>query len=155
MLKLKSRSAEQTRKIGREMGKHLQGDDVVLLEGELGAGKTTLVQGIARGLSVPSAVTSPTFTLLHEYEGRRKLFHFDWYRLSAVKEDDEEEFLECLKAKDAVCIIEWPERGKSLWPGNALHVRLEHQSPSERLIFFSDGQKKYHTLLVTLRKKFK
>lgn len=155
-LRLRSSSAAHTKRIGREIGKNLKGGEVVLLKGQLGAGKTTLAQGIARGLKIPAKtpVTSPTFTLIHEYEGRIKLFHMDWYRLSSVEGGDEEAALECLGAKDAICVIEWPERGKSLCPKTALRVRLEHQSPTQRLIHVSDQKRMHQKILLLLRRKF-
>lgn len=156
-LRLKSGSANQTKRIGREIGKHLKGGDTVLLRGELGAGKTTLVRGIARGLGIPpkELVTSPTFTILQEYEGSLKLFHFDWYRLSSVEGGDEETFLECLQMKDAVCVVEWPERGRVLCPKTALRIRLEHQSPTQRVLHVSGPKKVNQEIFLSLRRKFK
>lgn len=155
VLQLKSASAMETQNIGRLLGEHLVGGDVVLLEGELGAGKTTLAQGLARGLGVPptTAITSPTFTILHEYEGKMKLFHFDWYRLPVVQGEDEEESLECLGDKDAVCVIEWPERGRRLLPENAITVHLDHKGLSERQIRIDAPGKSRETLRESLRKK--
>ena len=152
---LTSHSEAQTRKIGRELGKLLKGGDTVLLEGELGAGKTTLAQGIARGLGVPvkTPVTSPTFTLIHEYEGREKLFHMDWYRLSSVKGEDEEEFLERLSSHDAVCLVEWPERGRALWPEERLEIFLNHKGPNERQLEIRGRGKRYEELVLSVKKR--
>lgn len=150
-----SYSSAETRKIGRELGRLLKGGDTVLLEGELGAGKTTLAQGIARGLGVPvkTPVTSPTFTLIHEYEGRAKLYHMDWYRLSSVRGEDEEELSECLSSRDAVCLVEWPERGRTLWPQERLEIFLKHKGPKERHLEIRGHGRPYENLIRSVKKK--
>lgn len=150
-----SHSSGETRRIGRVLGRLLKGGSAVLLEGELGAGKTTLAQGIARGLevSVKTPVTSPTFTLIHEYEGRERLFHMDWYRLSSVKGGDEEVVSECFSSKDAVCLVEWPERGRNLWPSERLEIFLKHKSPKERHLKIRGCGKPYEELVLLIKKK--
>ncbi len=150
---LLSHSGAETRKIGRELGKLLKGGDTVLLEGELGVGKTTLAQGIARGLGVPAKtpVTSPTFALVQEYKGREKLLHMDWYRLSSVKGEDEAEFSECLSSRDAVCLVEWPERGRALWPRQRLEIFLKHKGPKERSLEIRARGKRYQKMILSVR----
>ncbi len=99
-------SSEATIALGERLGKALVGGETILLSGDLGAGKTTFTKGIARGLTVSDIITSPTFTILNEYDGRIKLFHFDMYRLD--KNGDEElGFEEYYNRKDSVCVIEW------------------------------------------------
>ena len=136
-LELTTRSAAQTKKVGRVLGKFLRSGDVVALRGELGAGKTTLVKGIAKGLGVPDerAVASPTFVLMHEYAGRESVHHLDWYRLSAVRGADAELAEECFA--EGVTLIEWPERGRALLPRDAWQVRILHRGPSTRRLSFS------------------
>ena len=124
----KSASADETKKLGEGIGRLLKPGAVVALTGELGAGKTTMVKGIAKGLGVrdENKVSSPTFVLIHEYEGRAKIFHIDWYRLAAVQGADEESALECFERPDAVTIVEWPERAPHLLPESALRVTITH-----------------------------
>ena len=86
MLKFHTESAEETAKIGEGLGRLLSPGDIVCLSGDLGAGKTAFTQGIARGLEVKDYVTSPTYTIINEYEGRVPLYHFDVYRLNDVEE---------------------------------------------------------------------
>ena len=137
-LNLKSKSAAETKRIGRLLGKYFSSGTVVALQGELGAGKTTLVKGIAKGLGVASekSVSSPTFVLIHEYAGREKVFHLDWYRLSRVEGADESMAEECF-ASSGVTLVEWPERGHSLLPSRAVRIRLSHRGPKSRLIAVS------------------
>ena len=130
-----SHSAVETKKIGRELAGHLKAGDVVALYGELGAGKTTLVKGIAIGLGVKSQaeVLSPTFTVIHEYKGRLTIYHLDWYRLKKVAGVDEALAGECFDSK-GVTLVEWPERGESLLPKSALRVYVRHRGPTTRLV---------------------
>src|SRR5438876_7506419 len=106
-------SDEETRAVGEALGRRLGPGDVVCLEGPLGAGKTTLAQGLARGLGVADVVNSPTFTLVQEYEGRRPVFHLDVYRLSGPEEAADLAIPEMIAA-GGVLLIEWPERIASL-----------------------------------------
>lgn len=130
---LRSRSAQATRLAGEKLGRVCQPGDVILLEGNLGAGKTALTQGIARGLGVPGVVNSPTFTLVKEYAGRLPLYHFDLYRLDDPAEALDlgiEEYLE----GQGVCVVEWAERAEGIWPPDHLRVRLSIAGPEERLL---------------------
>jgi tRNA threonylcarbamoyladenosine biosynthesis protein TsaE len=121
-----SASPEATRALGERLGELLEGGDVVALSGELGAGKTCLVQGLALGLGVDPAVqvTSPTFTLVGEYPGRLILRHADFYRvegydrLLAAGFDD-------LLDRHGVLVVEWPERVPEALPEERLEVRME------------------------------
>jgi len=135
VLKIKSRSAAQTKKIARDLGKKLEAGDVVTLQGELGAGKTTFVKGLAKALGVRSEkeVSSPTFVVIHEYSGRLPLYHLDWYRLEYVKGADREMAEECFSGK-GVTLVEWPERGKALLPRKRCEVHLRHAGASSRNI---------------------
>ena len=130
-----SRSVAQTKKIGADLAKKLKKSDVVALRGELGAGKTTLVKGIAKGLGVRSEklVSSPTYVLIHEYKGRDKVYHLDWYRLKAVQDSDAEFARECFDS-DGVTLVEWPERGKKLLPKRAVRILISHEGPTARRI---------------------
>jgi tRNA threonylcarbamoyladenosine biosynthesis protein TsaE len=103
-----SASPEQTRALGRSLGRRLSPGHLICLYGELGAGKTTFIQGLAEGLGVQDPVTSPSFTLIHEHSGPARLYHIDLYRLAAADLEDIgiEEVLEA----DAVVAVEWAER---------------------------------------------
>ena len=132
-----SHSPSQTKKIGERLGRKLQAGDVVALQGELGAGKTTLAKGLAKGLGVRTekSVCSPTFVLIHEYQGREKIYHLDWYRLRSVRDADEDLARECFQAH-AVTLVEWPERGRRLLPAQTLRIRLSHQGRELRRLQF-------------------
>lgn len=127
-------SAAQTRKLGERLAEKLDAGDVVLLEGGLGAGKSELARGIARGLGVQETVTSPSFTILNVYEsGRTPLYHFDWYRLESAEELYELGMDEYLGG-DGIAVVEWPERCPDAVPGNALRIRLKAAGENERII---------------------
>lgn len=114
-----------TASFGEELGKTARPGDIITLAGDLGAGKTTLTQAIGRGLLVPSGcyITSPTFSLIHEYPGRIPLYHIDLYRLSG--EDDIEPLgLEEYLYGDGLCVIEWPERLGRFFPEACLRINL-------------------------------
>ncbi len=130
-LELELADDEATLALGRALGRTLGAGAVLLLSGELGAGKTTLTRGLAAGLGVDPAyvIASPTFTLLNIYPGRLELFHADLYRLGPGEADD----LELLdQAASGVLAVEWPERAGQAWPAEALRVELAHQDPGRR-----------------------
>ena len=126
-------SEEDTQAVARELSATLRAGDVVLLSGDLGAGKTTFVRGLAEGLGIdPREVSSPTFTLVHEYRGKGlTLYHADLYRLESAATDDLG--LEEIGVKDGVLAIEWPDRLSHELPGARL-VRLEMVNDSSRRI---------------------
>lgn len=128
-------SAVETIAWGRNLAQKLQAPVLVLLTGELGTGKTTLTKGIVAGLGVAGEdeVTSPTFTLVHEYGTARKVFHGDLYRIDSFH-DFETLGLEDIFAKPAIVILEWSEKFplKAPWP--QLRVRLEHLGGDTRRI---------------------
>jgi len=126
-------SEHATQEIARQLAATLRPGDVLLLSGDLGAGKTTFVRGLAEGLGIdPGEVSSPTFTLVHEYRGgRMALYHADLYRLDRTATDDLG--LEEIGVQDGVLAIEWPDRLAHEMPG-ALRVRLEVVDDSSRRI---------------------
>jgi tRNA threonylcarbamoyladenosine biosynthesis protein TsaE len=128
-------SGEETIKRGREIGAALQPPILILLSGELGAGKTTLTKGIVSGLGAAQEedVTSPTFTLVHKYQGRARVYHVDLYRISGFH-DLETLGLEDLFSELAVVIVEWPDRLtlRTDWP--VLRIALEHVDEETRRI---------------------
>jgi tRNA threonylcarbamoyladenosine biosynthesis protein TsaE len=129
-----STSAEETRAIGAGLAAALKPGDVILLSGQLGAGKTCLVSGLAQGLGCTMATASPTFTLINEYRGGRlPLYHIDLYRLdddAAIAGLGLEEYFD----GNGVSAVEWPERLGRWEPGGALHISLEHLGEGMRRI---------------------
>lgn len=132
-----SSSEEETTAIGERVGGSLKAGDVVLLYGDLGAGKTAFTRGLARGLGASAdEVTSPTFTLVQEYRGRLTLYHVDLYRLEESEVDDLG--LEELILGDGVVAIEWAERWRGR-PDGVIEVRLEHAGEDQRRITIRRG----------------
>jgi tRNA threonylcarbamoyladenosine biosynthesis protein TsaE len=133
-LSTNSKSPEETERFGQDLVRHLRRGDIVLLRGDLGTGKTTLVKGVARALGVdPRSVTSPTFVLMHYYEGRWPLYHFDLYRLedpAAVESVEYDEFF----YGDGLSLVEWPERLGARLPPNYVKVDLRHTAFGHRKI---------------------
>ena len=127
-------SVEETWQLAAELARELKPGDVLCLEGDLGAGKTTFTQGLAHALGVPGRVTSPTFCIVQEHAGERTLLvHMDLYRLHG--EDDVlaigwEDYL----ARGAILVVEWPERAGSLVPPTARHVSFHHLGEESRRI---------------------
>jgi tRNA threonylcarbamoyladenosine biosynthesis protein TsaE len=120
--------------LGRYLGETARPGEVITLAGSLGAGKTTLTQAIGQGLQVPPScyITSPTFSLLHEYGGRLPLYHLDLYRLSDETEIEDLGLLEYLYGP-GLTVIEWPDRLGSLMPEERLHIELSMLSETARL----------------------
>lgn len=117
-------SPAETRALGEHLAQYLRPGDVLLLWGDLGAGKSELTRGIAGGLGVTSPVTSPSFTILNVYdEGRVPLYHFDWYRLNSVDELYEMGMDEYLGG-DGVAVVEWPSQCPEAIPETHLSIRL-------------------------------
>ena len=124
MASITSHSPEETLAVGRRLAATLRAGDVLALAGDLGAGKTQLVTGIAAGLGVPQDVTSPTFTLIHEYAGGKfPLYHIDFYRLDSAQEALNIGLDEYL-AGDGVVVIEWADKFAQLIPADARWVRF-------------------------------
>jgi tRNA threonylcarbamoyladenosine biosynthesis protein TsaE len=130
-----SESEAATETAGERLGASLAAGDVVLLYGDLGAGKTAFVRGLARGLGAdPADVSSPTFTIVQEYAGRLTLYHVDLYRLDEKEADDLG--LEELVLGEGVVAIEWAERWRGR-PDDVIEVRLEHAGEDTRRILVS------------------
>jgi len=118
-----STSAEKTHQLGKRLADIVQPGEIMALTGNLGSGKTVLIQGVCAGLEVQDPVTSPTFTIVQEYQGRLPVYHFDFYRLQSPAEIEDLGLSHYFEA-NGVCLIEWSERGKDLIPGEALHIEL-------------------------------
>lgn len=137
---IESQSREATLQLGRALGMVLQGGDILALAGDLGAGKTVLAQGIAQGLGITAAVTSPTFTLIQEYaatsrENPLRLIHMDLYRL---QHPDEVEVIGVEDAfqRDTICLIEWPEIAEDFLPDDCLRIRIQGNGEDPRMLTF-------------------
>lgn len=126
-------SAAATEAVGQAWGRVLAGGEVLLLGGDLGAGKTTLVRGLARGLDVPGGVKSPTFVIHLRYQGRLVLDHVDLYRVNAPG-DLAELGLDDLLSPNAVCVVEWGERLGEAAPPYAVRVQFAEPDPESRRI---------------------
>jgi tRNA threonylcarbamoyladenosine biosynthesis protein TsaE len=120
-------SAEDTRVLGAAIASLAQAGDILLLGGDLGAGKTVFAQGFARGLGVTEAVTSPTFTLVRPYDGRLRFLHADVYRLDRLQEVIDLGLVEQLDDQAAVACIEWGDLAKPVLPADFLEVRLAYE----------------------------
>lgn len=135
---------EGMRRLGAAIARRLQPGDVVLLHGDLGAGKTTLAQGIAAALGVTGIVQSPTFTLVSDYPvtlangSPAVLFHLDLYRLNDPEELGDIGWDELIAASDSVMIVEWPERADDWLPERYLLVSIVHAGPDVREVSIRD-----------------
>lgn len=148
-----SRSPEQTRRIGMRLGAVLEPGDLVCLQGELGAGKTTLVQGMAQGWGSLDRVSSPTFVLVNEYrrsDGNR-LFHMDAYRLESGAEAAELD-IDWMIAEGAL-VVEWPERVAGILPAQALWIYLDPVAEEQRQMRFNAQGARYDRVLAQLQRK--
>ena len=146
-----SRSPEQTRRVGMRLGAALRPGDVICLQGDLGAGKTTFVQGLAQGWGTLDAVSSPTFIIVNLYRRAdgAQLFHMDAYRLDSVPEAEELD-MESMLAQGPL-LIEWPERIQGLIPPNRIWLEMEYLAEEHRKMRFKSQGKRYDALLDELR----
>jgi tRNA threonylcarbamoyladenosine biosynthesis protein TsaE len=161
-----SHSAAQTQRLGARLGELLQGGELILLNGQLGTGKTTFTQGLAQGLGIAEQVNSPTFTLLKEYTRRSSakpangqkqtraapaLYHFDLYRLDDPGEIFDLGFDEYFEG-NGVCVVEWAEKADLFWPTDHLNIRLKILSETKRGLLFAAVGLRYCELLRQFQK---
>jgi tRNA threonylcarbamoyladenosine biosynthesis protein TsaE len=142
VIEIESETADRTREVGQALASMLQPRDTVVLTGDLGAGKTTLVQGIGRGLGVEDHVASPTFTLVREYTGRLDIAHVDVYRLERVQ-DVLELALDELGGPERVLLIEWGDAVSDLLPEDRLRVDLTTErsdAETRRIVMTPQGR---------------
>lgn len=129
--------------VAQHLARKLRQGDVLALDGDLGAGKTTFTKGLAKGLHIQKNVTSPTFMIIKEYEGRLPLFHMDVYRLDDAAEDlGFDEYFE----GDGVTVVEWAGRIADQLPPEHLHVTIRYTDEHERIILFKPFGDRYVSL---------
>ena len=132
-MKLIAKTLEETKKIANDFAAQLKGGEVVLLNGDLGAGKTTFTQFVFAALGVVGVVNSPTFAILKSYNGKFKLHHFDAYRITA-EEAIESGFDEVFEEKDSIKFVEWSENIAPLIPKDVIVVNINYITETEREI---------------------
>ncbi len=169
-LNIVSHSSAQTQRFGVRLGELLCGGELILLDGQLGMGKTTFTQGLAQGLGIPDTITSPTFTLLKEYSGlsrstiqeelrntaphikRPALYHFDLYRLDDPEEIFDLGFEDYFYDSTGVCVVEWADKADGLWASEKLRISMTIQNETERGLLFTASGTRYHELLRRFQK---
>jgi tRNA threonylcarbamoyladenosine biosynthesis protein TsaE len=124
--------SEETVALGRTLSLHLRAGDVVAFYGDLGAGKTTMIKGVAAGLGVAEVVKSPSFVIVTEYAGKLPVYHVDLYRLNE-NSDFESIGLDSYLDGDGVCLIEWAERAEKVLPDKAIRVRMSVEDSGRRI----------------------
>lgn len=140
MQKIISSSEQHTEQIACAFAESLRGDEIIALHGDLGAGKTAFTRGLARGLGINDGVSSPTFALVHEYEGKYKLYHFDMYRINSFDDLYSTGFFDY--SGNGVLIIEWSENIEEFLPDERINIMLRHLSENEREITI-EGAEQY------------
>jgi tRNA threonylcarbamoyladenosine biosynthesis protein TsaE len=150
-LKLVRHSPEETRELGRQIGRLAAPGDIYLLVGNLGAGKTCLTQGIAWGLDIDEYTLSPSFVIMRELQGRLPLYHMDFYRLDNIAEISDLGLDDYLYGR-GVCVIEWAEKGMDILPGDHLLIRFRYISDTERSIEILPHGERYQSLVEELQK---
>lgn len=148
-----SRSADQTRRLGMRLGSLLEKGDIVCLQGDLGSGKTTLVQGIAQGWGSLDPVSSPTFVIVNMYRrpDNLNLHHLDAYRLQNAVEAEELDI--DLMLERGALVVEWPERISAALPAECLKVELRWIADEQRGMVFLPHGERYDTLLAEFRRR--
>lgn len=135
MVKFISSSASETENIGKKLAKKLKGNEVIALFGGLGAGKTAFTRGLSEGLGFEDGVSSPTFALVHEYEGKFPIFHFDMYRVTTYDDLYSTGFFDYIG--NGILVIEWSENIEGVLPNDAIRITIKPLSENEREITIS------------------
>lgn len=152
MLEIISHNLEDTNKIGKIIGENINKGTIICLDGDLGAGKTTLTQSIAKGLNIDDYITSPTFNIIKEYEGRLNLYHMDVYRIEDISEMYDlgyEEFF----YSEGVCVIEWSHKIKEILPNERIDIHiLKGKADNDRIFKIRGSGKDFEEILEELKK---
>ena len=143
-------SVEQTTQLGINLGRLLNAGDIVCLTGDLGTGKTHITKGIAKGLNIDDNITSPTFTIVNEYEGKMPLYHFDVFRIGCSDEMYDIGYEEYING-EGVCIIEWANLIEDILPDEYLYIELKYKDMSREMILNPVGEK-YEKIVEELTK---
>jgi len=151
---LVSTSHQHTTRLGQAIGHVLRGGETIALYGPLGAGKTALIRGIAVGLNAsPTAVTSPTFVVIHEYQGRLPLAHVDLYRIRSPRELESTGLIEYFSGQ-TVTAIEWADKGLIALPQDRIEIALNHRAARSRTIQLNVTGPKSHKVLALARRQY-
>ncbi len=143
-VRLITNSAEQTRQLAEKLAAFLSAGSLITLSGQLGAGKTTFTQGLAKGLGIEKRVISPTFTILRIYQGRMPLYHIDAYRLEG---NDADLGFEEMMEDDGVCVIEWPDFLRDRLPEEYLEISITLEKDFSRVLSVNARGEKYEKIL--------
>jgi len=143
-------TVEETIELGKKIGRSLKPGDIVCIDGDLGSGKTHLTKGIALGLGIDEHITSPTFNIVNEYEGRIKLYHFDVYRVNDPDEIAAIGFDEYIFS-DAASVIEWSDYIKELIPDDHIQINIANESETRRNINIQFFGKRYDNIKEALQ----
>lgn len=134
-MKINTYSTEETESLGEKFSKKLKGNEVIALYGELGAGKTHFTKGICKGLNVYDDISSPTFSIVNEYNGKYKIFHFDMYRIKTFDDLYSIGFFDYIE--NGILIIEWSENIEDILPENTIKIKIGYsENKDERIITF-------------------
>jgi tRNA threonylcarbamoyladenosine biosynthesis protein TsaE len=145
-LEITCHSPEETQELGRRLGELSHPGDVFLLQGELGAGKTCLTQGIAWGLGIQEYALSPSFVIMRELYGRLNLYHIDLYRLDNI-EESVDLGLDDYFYGSGVCVVEWPEKAMSIMPAKHLLIKISYLSDTGRRFQIEPSGERYRELV--------
>ena len=152
-VKLTSHSPEETQDIGKKLGQMAQSGDVILLMGNLGAGKTCLTQGIAWGLNIDGYARSPSFVVVNEYKGRLPMYHIDLYRLDSIAEVAELGLDDYLYGR-GLCVVEWADKALELLPPQNLTIKIDLLSDNERKLGLTAHGNRYKEMLSEIKKRY-
>nr|WP_317332729.1 tRNA (adenosine(37)-N6)-threonylcarbamoyltransferase complex ATPase subunit type 1 TsaE [uncultured Romboutsia sp.] len=150
MIKIYLEDENKTKEIGYKLGNLLTSGSVICLIGDLGAGKTTMTQSLAKALDVDDYITSPTFTIVNEYEGKMPLYHFDVYRIGSSDEMYDIGYDDYING-EGVCIIEWANLIEDILPDEYLYIELKYKDMSREMILNPVGEK-YEKIVEELTK---
>ena len=142
---IQTASPQETESLGERIGRALGPGVVVALIGEVGAGKTTLTKGIARGWEVPDLIHSPTFTLIHEHKGRLPVYHFDLYRLDTIEQIEDLGYEDYFHGP-GVTIVEWAEKIQERLPSDHLEIRISGEDDARTFTLRATGPRSEETL---------
>lgn len=149
-IELTSHSPEETQELGKRIGRLALPGDVILLVGNLGAGKTCLTQGIAWGLDIDEYTLSPSFVIMRELRGRLPLYHIDLYRLDDIGESVELG-LDDYFYRQGICVVEWAEKAMSILPGAHLLITISYINDTGRSLKLTPSGQRYQDIIIQLK----